>query len=163
MTTPVVLVFLLVLAVLLVAAWVRFRRGRGRADTGALPDDDGAGTGDAPGGGHRQSGHRGAGHHQAGGHHGNMGHGDNDGLVTPRLRLRRWQLSDSAAIRGLWLERDRRSKRLGDAGGHPSVEEMRLRVAARLDEFDRTGLSLLEIERRDSLSLIGYCGLIVGA
>jgi [ribosomal protein S5]-alanine N-acetyltransferase len=83
-------------------------------------------------------------------------------LVTGRLRLRRRRLSDSAAIRGLWLERDRRSKRLIDAEGHPTVDEMRQRVAAQLDESDKTGLSLLAIERRNSPGFIGYCGLFVG-
>lgn len=83
-------------------------------------------------------------------------------LVTRRLRLRRWRLSDSAAIRGLWLERDRRSKRLIDAEGHPTVDELRQRVAAQLNESDKTGLSTLAIERRDSPGFIGYCGLFVG-
>ena len=83
-------------------------------------------------------------------------------LVTRRLRLRRWRLSDSAAIRGLWLERDRRSKRLVDAEGHPTVDELRQRVAAQLNESDKTGLSTLAIERRDSPGFIGYCGLFVG-
>lgn len=76
-------------------------------------------------------------------------------LLTPRLRLRRQRPADSAAIRGLWLERDRRSRRLIDAEGHPAVDEMRERLAAQLDESDQNGLSLLAIERRDSPGFIG--------
>jgi len=83
-------------------------------------------------------------------------------LVTPRLRLRHQVLTDCAAIRGLWLERDARSPRRIDADGHPTVDEMRERLAAQLEESDRTGLSLLAVERRDEPGLIGYCGLIVG-
>jgi ribosomal-protein-alanine N-acetyltransferase len=83
-------------------------------------------------------------------------------LVTPRLRLRRERLADAEAIRGLWLERDRRSKRLIDADGHPTGDEMRERLAAQLAESDQTGLSLLAIERLDLPGFIGYCGLTVG-
>jgi ribosomal-protein-alanine N-acetyltransferase len=83
-------------------------------------------------------------------------------LVTPRLRLRRQRLNDCAAIHGLWLKRDPRSKRLIDADGHPTVDEMRERLAAQLEESDRTGLSLLAIERRDVPGFVGYCGLTVG-
>ena len=83
-------------------------------------------------------------------------------LVTPRLHLRRQELSDCAAIRDLWLERDPRSKRLIDADGHPTADEMTERLAAQLAESDRTGLSLLAIERRDVPGFIGYCGLTVG-
>jgi RimJ/RimL family protein N-acetyltransferase len=83
-------------------------------------------------------------------------------LVTPRLHLRRQELSDCAAIRELWLERDPRSKRLIDADGHPTVDEMRERLAAQLAESDRTGLSLLAIERRDAPGFIGHCGLTGG-
>ena len=83
-------------------------------------------------------------------------------LVTPRLRLRAQRLDDAAAMRGLWLERDPRSMRLVDSDGHPTVEEMRERVAAQLDESTRTGLSLLAIERHGSSGFLGYCGLIVG-
>jgi ribosomal-protein-alanine N-acetyltransferase len=83
-------------------------------------------------------------------------------LVTPRLQLRRQTLDDCTAIRGLWLERDRRSKRLIDPDGHPTVDQMRERLASQLAESDRTGLSLLAIERRDVPGFIGYCGLTVG-
>jgi RimJ/RimL family protein N-acetyltransferase len=83
-------------------------------------------------------------------------------LVTPRLHLRRQELSDCAAIRALWLERDPRSRRLIDAEGHPTVDEMRERLAAQLAESDRTGLGLLAIERRDAPGFIGYCGLTIG-
>jgi hypothetical protein len=50
-------------------------------------------------------------------------------LVTPRLRLRRQRPDDAAAIRGLRHERDRRSARLIDAEGHPTVVKMRTPVA----------------------------------
>lgn len=84
-------------------------------------------------------------------------------LVTDRLHLRSRRVSDSTAIRGLWLERDRRSARLVDAEGHPTLDEMRHLVSAQLQESEVTGLSLLAIERRDTPGFIGYCGLTVGA
>ena len=82
-------------------------------------------------------------------------------LQTERLRLRQWLPSDAEEHRGLWLERDPRSRRRVDADGHPTVEEMR----GWLVENPRgaePGLGLLPIERRDTGEFIGYCGLIVG-
>jgi RimJ/RimL family protein N-acetyltransferase len=83
-------------------------------------------------------------------------------LVTPRLLLRSQRLDDAEAIRLLWSERDPRSMRLIDPDGHPTVEQMRGRLADQLDESDRAGLSLLAIERQGEPGFIGYCGLIVG-
>jgi len=84
-------------------------------------------------------------------------------LRTGRLVLRAWQLSDSVAVRRLWGERDPRSLRVIDSDGHPSVAEMRDRIAAQLAEAERTGLRLLAIERRSAPGFIGYCGLTAGA
>lgn len=83
-------------------------------------------------------------------------------LLTPRLLMRPWQLSDSASVRALWAERDPRSRRVIDADARPTVNEMRTRIQDQLDESTRTGLSLLAIERRVEGDFIGYCGLNVG-
>ncbi|TFD52236.1 N-acetyltransferase [Cryobacterium frigoriphilum] len=83
-------------------------------------------------------------------------------LDTPRLRMRPWQLSDSASVRGLWAERDPRARHVIDADGRPTVDDMRVRIQEQLDESTRTGLALLAIERKMEGDFIGYCGLIVG-
>ena len=84
-------------------------------------------------------------------------------LCTWSLILRRWRLSDSEAVRGLWVERDKRSLHLIDSSGRPSVAEMSDRIATQLDEAERTGFELLAIERKSVPGFIGYCGLTVGA
>ena len=83
-------------------------------------------------------------------------------LETPRLLMRPWRLSDSASVRGLWTERDPRSRRVIDSAGRPTVADMRARILGQLEESTRTGLSLLAIERKVEGDFIGYCGLIVG-
>ncbi|QNE17727.1 GNAT family N-acetyltransferase [Kribbella qitaiheensis] len=83
------------------------------------------------------------------------------GLLTERLRLRRWLPSDAEEYRGLWTERDPRSVRRIDADGHPTVEEIRERLMDNPLAAEH-GLGLLPIERRDNGEFIGYCGLTVG-
>jgi RimJ/RimL family protein N-acetyltransferase len=82
-------------------------------------------------------------------------------LFTERLHLRPWRASDAEPHRQLWTERDRRSPRLIDAEGRPTVEDLRERMA---DESPgaREGLGLFAIERLAAADFIGYCGLIVG-
>lgn len=84
-------------------------------------------------------------------------------LRTERLLLRPWRLSDSTLVRQLWSERDPRSSRLLDADGHPTVAEMRNRIAYQLAESESTGLRLWAIERAVDPGFVGYCGLTVGA
>ncbi|MCU1584966.1 MAG: family acetyltransferase [Microbacteriaceae bacterium] len=84
-------------------------------------------------------------------------------IATQRLRLRPWRLSDDAAVRALWAERDPRSLRVIDSDGRPSVDDIRANLKAQLVESSHTGLSLLAIERRVEGDFIGYCGLIVGS
>lgn len=84
-------------------------------------------------------------------------------LSTDRLVLRRWQLSDAAALRGLWVERDPRALRLIDSSGRPNVEDMRGRLATQLEEAGQNGFELLAIERKSAPGVIGYCGLTVGS
>ena len=83
-------------------------------------------------------------------------------VESTRLTLRPWRLDDASDVRALWAERDARSRRLIDAAGRPTVDEMRARIQDQLDESTRTGLSLLAIERRVEGDFIGYCGFIVG-
>ncbi|WP_236683060.1 GNAT family N-acetyltransferase [Demequina globuliformis] len=85
-------------------------------------------------------------------------------VVTDRLRLRRMELADAAAVRGLWLERDPRvpPRRRIDADGRPTIMEFNELLATQLAESDRTGLSTWVIERRSAPGFIGYCGLRVG-
>jgi RimJ/RimL family protein N-acetyltransferase len=82
-------------------------------------------------------------------------------LLTERLRLRQWLPSDAEEYRGLWLERDPRSRRRIDAEGRPTVDEMRGWLVAN-PRGAEPGLGLLPIERRDTGEFLGYCGLIVG-
>ena len=82
-------------------------------------------------------------------------------LQTDRLRLRQWLPSDAEEHRGLWLERDPRSRRRVDADGHPTIDEMRGWLVAN-PRGAESGLGLLPIELRDTGEFIGYCGLIVG-
>lgn len=83
-------------------------------------------------------------------------------LETERLRLRPRSPSDSQMQWSLWTERDPRSRRLISPDGHPTVEEMRAIISMQLEESERTGLYLLNIERKGQPGLLGYCGLIVG-
>ena len=80
-------------------------------------------------------------------------------LFTERLHLRPWRASDAEPHRQLWTERDRRSLRLIDADGRPTVEDLRERMAEPSSEPD---LGLFAVERLEHADFIGYCGLIVG-
>jgi len=82
---------------------------------------------------------------------------------TERLLLRWWRLSDSPVVRELWAERDPRSLRLIDADGHPTVAEMRDRIATQLADGERTGLGMLAIELKTAPGFLGYCGLTAGS
>ena len=79
-------------------------------------------------------------------------------LFTDRLHLRPWRRSDAEAHRELWTERDPRSRRLIDADGRPTVEDLREQQSAQLD----SALTLYAVERCVRADFIGYCGLIVG-
>jgi len=81
-------------------------------------------------------------------------------LTTERLCLRPWRASDAGPYRLLWMERDRRSLRLIDAGGRPTVDDLRRQILEQ--PADDTGLVLYAVERRGGPGFIGYCGLIVG-
>lgn len=82
-------------------------------------------------------------------------------LFTDRLHLRPWRAADAEPHRELWTERDRRSLRLIDADGRPTVEVLRRRMAEEARDAE-TGLTLYAVERRADADFIGYCGLIVG-
>lgn len=80
-------------------------------------------------------------------------------LETPRLRLRRWIISDAAFHRRLWSERDPRvpARRRLSPDGHPTLAE--------LEDAIRRGTGdpppgLLVAERRQDGTPIGYCGLV---
>src|SRR3954452_23572044 len=82
-------------------------------------------------------------------------------LFTDRLHLRPWRACDAEPHRQLWTERDRRSLRLIDADGRPTVEDLRDRMAQQSTDA-RPGLRLFALERLASADFIGYCGLVVG-
>jgi RimJ/RimL family protein N-acetyltransferase len=83
-------------------------------------------------------------------------------LNTDRLLLRPWRPSDAETHRQLWTERDRRSLRLIDEDGRPTVDDLRERMAAQ-SAGATTGLRLYAVERLTYDDFVGYCGLIVGA
>src|SRR4051794_30393457 len=80
-------------------------------------------------------------------------------LRTDRLRLRQFQPSDATWLHDLWAERDRRSARLLDDEGRPTVEDLRRDISARLAA---AGPQLLVLERLLDGDVLGYCGLTVG-
>jgi RimJ/RimL family protein N-acetyltransferase/predicted nucleotidyltransferase len=80
-------------------------------------------------------------------------------LHTLRLRLRPFRPADAAWLHDLWAERDRRSRRLLDADGTPTVEDLRRDLVARVEAG---GPQLLVAERTADGTAIGYCGLVVG-
>jgi RimJ/RimL family protein N-acetyltransferase len=82
-------------------------------------------------------------------------------LFTDRLHLRPWRAADAEPHRQLWTERDRRSLRLIDAEGRPTVDDLRERMAEHSDDAERS-LRLFAVERLAGADFIGYCGLIVG-
>jgi len=80
-------------------------------------------------------------------------------LVTDRLVLRPWRVSEAAVQRGMWLERDPRvpAHRRIDADGRPTVADFEEALRATRP----SSLGLLAIERKDAHGdAIGYCGLI---
>lgn len=82
-------------------------------------------------------------------------------LVTERLELRRWRVTDAALQRRLWEERDPRvpAHRRISADGHPTVEELEDRIRR---EKPNASLGLLVAVRRADGEAIGYCGLNPG-
>jgi RimJ/RimL family protein N-acetyltransferase len=80
-------------------------------------------------------------------------------LRTDRLRLRAFRPSDATWLHDLWAERDRRSARLLDAEGRPTVDDLRRDLAER---SRAAGPALLVIERSPDGEVLGYCGLTVG-
>lgn len=78
---------------------------------------------------------------------------------TERLLLRPWRVSDAAAQRELWAERDPRvpPHRRISPDGHPTLQELADRIR------EDSGLpfpGLLAAEQKSSRQVIGYCGLI---
>ncbi len=82
-------------------------------------------------------------------------------LFTGRLHLRPWRASDAEPHRQLWTERDPRSRRLIDADGRPTVDDLREGMAEQARDADPS-LGLFAVERLAGADFIGYCGLIVG-
>lgn len=82
-------------------------------------------------------------------------------LVTDRLLLRRWRVSDAAVQHELWTERDRRVPPHRQIGpdGHPTVEDIEGWIR-RGDPDPSLGLAA---ERKGRGDVIGYCGLIANA
>jgi [ribosomal protein S5]-alanine N-acetyltransferase len=77
---------------------------------------------------------------------------------TSRLLLRPWRVSEAAVLRELWAERDPRvpPHRRIDADGRPTLAE--LEDSIRANQPSTTGV--LAIERKTTLDVIGYCGLV---
>lgn len=74
-------------------------------------------------------------------------------LETARLTLRPWSDSDAESQSALFAER-------GD--GPLPVERSREIIATQLAAAASTGIALLPVDRRDTGTFIGYCGLLVG-
>ena len=83
-------------------------------------------------------------------------------LTTDRLRLRAWRTSDADAHRSLWLDRDPRSRRVIDADGRPTVEDLQRWARAESDRTAELGLGLFAVDLLDGEDFIGYCGLTAG-
>jgi len=80
-------------------------------------------------------------------------------LETDRLLLRQWRVEDVEVQRQLWLERDPRvpdHRRIGP-DGHPTVGDLQDRLR---DRPESRHLGLLVVERKRSVDMIGYCGLV---
>lgn len=82
-------------------------------------------------------------------------------LVTDRLLLRPWEVSEAAVQRRLWEERDPRvpSARRIDADGRPTLEDLEERIR---QGGPAHGLGLLAVQRRVEGEVIGTCGLVHG-
>lgn len=79
-------------------------------------------------------------------------------LETDRLMLRRQRVSDAAAYRQLWTERDLRvpKHRQIDLNGRPTEKDIAAQI---LDESEDSRPGLLAVERKLTGDVIGYCGL----
>lgn len=77
-------------------------------------------------------------------------------LLTDRLTLRPWRVTDAVVQWELWTERDPRvpSHRRIDADGRPTVEDLEERIRAVREP------RLLAVERSATGEVLGYCGLI---
>jgi RimJ/RimL family protein N-acetyltransferase len=82
-----------------------------------------------------------------------------DTLETDRLILRRRRADEAAVYRQLWTERDPRAPphRRIDAEGRPTIEDIAAWIRA---ERAGSGPGLLAVERKGTVDVIGYCGLI---
>lgn len=79
-----------------------------------------------------------------------------DTLETDRLILRPRRVEEAAIYRQLWTERDPRvpaHRKIGP-DGRPTVEDVAAHLRAECEQ------GILAIERKDTLDVIGYCGLI---
>ena len=79
-------------------------------------------------------------------------------LETDRLLLRRSRAEDATVVRNLWTERDHRVPlhRHLDAEGRPTIGDIARDLEAKRTQV---GLALLSVIRRDTDTVIGYCGL----
>jgi RimJ/RimL family protein N-acetyltransferase len=82
-----------------------------------------------------------------------------DLLETDRLVLRRRRVEDAAVYRQLWAERDPRvpPQRRIDPEGRPTVDDLAAQIRAEVAE---PGPGLLAVERKGTVDVIGYCGLV---
>ena len=80
-------------------------------------------------------------------------------LETDRLLLRPWRVAEAAVQRELWTERDPRvpPHRRIDEEGRPTVAD--LEESIRSSE-PPASTGLLAVERKATLDVIGYCGLV---
>jgi [ribosomal protein S5]-alanine N-acetyltransferase len=82
-----------------------------------------------------------------------------DTLETDRLILRHRRVGEAAIYRQLWTERDLRvppHRRIGPEG-RPTVEDIAAQIHA---ERAEPGPGILAVERKGTVGVIGYCGLI---
>ena len=79
-------------------------------------------------------------------------------LETDRLLLRPWRVSEAAAQRQMWAERDPRvpPHRRIDANGRPTVADFEQAIRA----ADPSPVRLLAVERKSNDGPVGYCGLV---
>jgi [ribosomal protein S5]-alanine N-acetyltransferase len=80
-------------------------------------------------------------------------------LETDRLALRRQRVSDAAAYRQLWTERDSRvpQHRQINLEGRPTTEDIAAQIR---DGREASRSGLLAVERKVTRDVIGYCGLV---
>jgi RimJ/RimL family protein N-acetyltransferase len=82
-----------------------------------------------------------------------------DVLETDRLILRQRKVGEAELYRRLWIERDPRvpPHRRISPDGRPTVEDIAAQIRV---ERERRGPGLLAVERKDTVDVIGYCGLV---